>query len=99
MKTIRLSLIAMMAFLLTAITPLHGQKLKPDAVPEEVKQTMDFEYSNVKILYWELSDGVYIATSKRTIHPANAISPKTGNGKRPYILCRAPSCPLPSRTM
>ena len=37
MKTIRLSIIALMAFLLAAITPLHGQKLKPDAVPEEVK--------------------------------------------------------------
>ena len=94
MKTIRLSLIAMMAFLLTAITPLHGQKLKPDAVPEEVKQTMDFEYSNVKILYWELSDGVYIANFKEDNSPGKCYITKNGQWQK--TVYPVPRAELPS---
>lgn len=94
MKTIRLSLIALMAFLLTAITPLHGQKLKPDAVPEEVKQTMDFEYSNVKILYWELSDGVYIANFKEDNSPGKCYITKNGQWQK--TVYPVPRAELPS---
>lgn len=94
MKTIRLSLIALMAFLLAAITPLHGQKLKPDAVPEEVKQTMDFEYSNVKILYWELSDGVYIANFKEDNSPGKCYITKDGQWQK--TVYPVPRTELPS---
>lgn len=94
MKTIRLSLIALMAFLLAAITPLHGQKLKPDAVPEEVKQTMDFEYSNVKILYWELSDGVYIANFKEDNSPGKCYIAKNGQWQK--TVYPVPRAELPS---
>lgn len=94
MKTIRLSLIALMAFLLAAITPLHGQKLKPDAVPEEVKQTMDFEYSNVKILYWELSDGVYIANFKEDNSPGKCYITKDGQWQK--TVYPVPRAELPS---
>ena len=94
MKTIRLSLIALMAFLLAAITPLHGQKLKPDAVPEEVKQTMDFEYSNVKILYWELSDGVYIANFKEDNSPGKCYIAKDGQWQK--TVYPVPRAELPS---
>ena len=94
MKTIRLSLIALMAFLLAAITPLHGQKLKPDAVPEEVKQTMDFEYSNVKILYWELSDGVYIANFKEDNSPGKCYITKDGQWQK--TIYPVPRAELPS---
>ena len=94
MKTIRLSLIALMAFLLAAITPLHGQKLKPDAVPEEVKQTMDFEYSNVKILYWELSDGVYIANFKEDNSPGRCYIAKDGQWQK--TVYPVPRAELPS---
>lgn len=84
----------MMAFLLTAITPLHGQKLKPDAVPEEVKQTMDFEYSNVKILYWELSDGVYIANFKEDNSPGKCYITKNGQWQK--TVYPVPRAELPS---
>lgn len=94
MKTIRLSLIALMAFLLAAITPLHGQKLKPDAVPEEVKQTMDFEYSNVKILYWELIDGVYIANFKEDNSPGKCYITKNGQWQK--TVYPVPRAELPS---
>ena len=94
MKTIRLSIIALMAFLLAAITPLHGQKLKPDAVPEEVKQTMDFEYSNVKILYWELSDGVYIANFKEDNSPGRCYIAKDGQWQK--TVYPVPRAELPS---
>lgn len=94
MKTIRLSIIALMAFLLAAITPLHGQKLKPDAVPEEVKQTMDFEYSNVKILYWELSDGVYIANFKEDNSPGKCYITKDGQWQK--TVYPVPRAELPS---
>lgn len=94
MKTIRLSLIALMAFLLAAITPLHSQKLKPDAVPEEVKQTMDFEYSNVKILYWELIDGVYIANFKEDNSPGKCYITKNGQWQK--TVYPVPRAELPS---
>lgn len=94
MKTIRLSLIALMAFLLAAVTPLHGQKLKSDAVPEEVKQTMDFEYSNVKILYWELSDGVYIANFKEDNSPGKCYISKDGQWQK--TVYPVPRTELPS---
>ena len=94
MKTIRLSIIALMAFLLAAITPLHGQKLKPDAVPEEVKQTMDFEYSNVKILYWELSNGVYIANFKEDNSPGKCYIAKDGQWQK--TVYPVPRTELPS---
>ena len=94
MKTIRLSIIALMAFLLAATTPLHGQKLKPDAVPEEVKQTMDFEYSNVKILYWELSNGVYIANFKEDNSPGKCYIAKDGQWQK--TVYPVPRTELPS---
>jgi len=94
MKTIRLSLIAIMAFLLAAIFPLHGQKLKPDAVPEEVKQTMDFEYSNVKIVYWELSDGIYIANFKEDNSPGKCYISKDGQWQK--TIYPVPRTELPS---
>ena len=94
MKTIRLSIIAIMAFLLAAIAPLHGQKLKPDAVPEEVKQTMDFEYSNVKILFWELSDGVYIANFKEDNSPGKCYISKDGQWQK--TVYPVPRTELPS---
>ena len=94
MKTIRLSLIALMTFLLATVTPLHGQKLKPDAVPEEVKQTMDFEYSNVKILYWELSNGVYIANFKEDNSPGKCYISKDGQWQK--TVYPVPRTELPS---
>ena len=94
MKTIRLSLIALMAFMLAAITPVHGQKLKPDAVPEEVKQTMDFEYSNVKIQYWELNNGVYIANFKEDNSPGRCYIAKDGQWQK--TVYPVPRAELPS---
>ncbi len=78
MKTIRLFLIALTVIIMTAITPLFGQKLKPDAVPEDVKQTMDFEYSNVKIVSWELANDVYIANFKEDNSPGKCYINKEG---------------------
>ena len=78
MKTIRFFFLALTVITLTAFTPLYGQKLKPDAVPEDVKQAMDFEYPNVKITSWELSNDVYIANFKEDNSPGKCFISKEG---------------------
>ena len=94
MKTIQISLFALILACLTAITPLYGQKLKADMVPEEVKQTMDFEYSSVKILYWELSNNVYIANFKEDNSPGKCYISKTGEWQK--TVYPVPRAELPS---
>ena len=94
MKTIRLFLIAFIIAALTAVSPLYGQKLKPDAVPEDVKQAMDFEYPNVKILYWELNNNVYIANFKEDNSPGKCYISKTGQWQK--TVYPVPRAELPS---
>lgn len=63
-KAVRLLALITLATALFATNPLFAQKLKPDAVPDDVKQTMEFEYPNVKITSWELNGGNYVANFK-----------------------------------
>ena len=41
-----------------------GQKIKPDQVPEEVKQTLLDEQGEVKVTQWNFVDDIYIANFK-----------------------------------
>ncbi|MBO4656019.1 MAG: PepSY-like domain-containing protein [Bacteroidales bacterium] len=94
MKTIRLLLLAMTIAALTAVCPLYGQKLKSDAIPEDVKQTMDFEYPNVKIQFWELKDNVYIANFKEDNSPGKCFIQKDGQWQK--TVYPVPRAELPS---
>ena len=43
---------------------LSAQKVKPDDVPSEVKQTLSFEHPTAKVSAWVLEDDQYVATFK-----------------------------------
>ena len=94
MKTIHLSLIALTVAIMTFVAPLYGQKIKPDAVPDDVKQTMDFEYSNVKITFWEQSNDVYIANFKEDNSPGKCYIHKSGQWQK--TIYPVPKAELPS---
>lgn len=94
MKTIRLFIIAAILFAIASINPLFGQKLKPEAVPDDVKQTMEFEYPNVKITFWELNNGVYVANFKEDNSPGKCYIKKNGQWEK--TVYPVPKAELPS---
>jgi hypothetical protein len=94
MKTVRLFIIAAIILAITSAAPLFGQKLKPEAVPEDVKQAMDFEYPNVKILYWEMSDNLYVANFKEDNSPGKCYIKKDGQWQK--TVYPVPRVELPS---
>lgn len=77
-KAVRLLALITLATALFATNPLFAQKLKPDAVPDDVKQTMEFEYPNVKITSWELNGGNYVANFKEDNAPGKCFINKEG---------------------
>jgi hypothetical protein len=94
MKTIRLFIIAAILFAIASINPLFGQKLKPEAVPDDVKQTMEFEYPNVKITFWELNNNVYVANFKEDNSPGKCYIKKNGQWEK--TVYPVPKAELPS---
>ena len=94
MKTIRLFIIAAILLVIASVNPLFGQKLKPEAVPDDVKQTMEFEYPNVKITFWELSNNVYIANFKEDNSPGKCYIQKNGQWEK--TVYPVPKTELPS---
>lgn len=68
MNVIRLLVLAAISSLLLMHTA-YGQKIKTEAVPDEVQQALDFEYPNVKLLYWEMDKDVYVANFKEENSP------------------------------
>ncbi len=94
MKTIRLFIIAAILLVIASVNPLFGQKLKPEAVPDDVKQTMEFEYPNVKITFWELNDNVYVANFKEDNSPGKCYIKKNGQWEK--TVYPVPKTELPS---
>lgn len=94
MKTLRLFIIAVIIAAIATLNPLFGQKLKPDAVPEEVKQAMDFEYPNVKITSWELVNNIYVANFKEDNSPGKCYIKKDGEWEK--TVYPVPRAELPS---
>lgn len=91
---IRLLVWAALMTALFATNPVFAQKLKPEAVPDDVKQTMDFEYPNVKITFWELSEGNYVANFKEDNAPGKCVISK--DGKWMKTIYPVPKNELPS---
>lgn len=59
-----LSLMAVIQLFLFSTTALQAQKLKPDDVPDDVKQSLEFEYPSAKVSAWTLENNNYVATFK-----------------------------------
>lgn len=78
MKTTRLLAIAAFVAILFSINPTFGQKIKPADVPDDVMQTMEFEYPNVKITGWELNKDTYVASFKEDNAPGLCYISKNG---------------------
>lgn len=94
MKITRIIASAALAAALLAINPAFGQKLKPDAVPDDVKQTMEFEYPNVKITGWELDGKVYVANFKEDNAPGKCFISEKGQWQK--TVYPVPKAELPS---
>ena len=94
MKTFRLFTIAVIITAVATLNPLFGQKLKPEAVPDDVKQAMDFEYPNVKITFWELNDNIYVANFKEDNSPGKCYIKKDGQWQK--TVYPVPRAELPS---
>jgi hypothetical protein len=94
MKTIRLFIIVAIFLAINSFNPLFGQKLKSEAVPEDVKQTMEFEYPNVKITFWELNNNVYVANFKEDNSPGKCYIQKDGQWQK--TVYPVPRAELPS---
>ncbi len=94
MKTMRLFIIAAIFIATAASQSLFGQKIKTEAVPEDVKQAMDFEYPNVKITYWELTNNVYVANFKEDNAPGKCFISKEGKWQK--TVYPVPRAELPS---
>lgn len=78
MKMTRLLAIIAIVAIVFSINTAYGQKLKPADVPEDVIQTMDFEYPNVKITGWELKNDTYVASFKEDNAPGQCYISKQG---------------------
>jgi hypothetical protein len=64
-KSVRLgTLILGISLLLITSSELFGQKVKPDEVPDEVKQTLLDQQGEVKVSQWVLDGDVYVANFK-----------------------------------
>ncbi|MCQ2264703.1 MAG: PepSY-like domain-containing protein [Bacteroidales bacterium] len=94
MKITRIIASAAIAAALLAINPAFGQKLKPDAVPDDVKQTMEFEYPNVKLTGWELDGKVYVANFKEDNAPGKCFISENGQWQK--TVYPVPKAELPS---
>lgn len=94
MKITRIIASAAIAAALLAINPAFGQKIKPDAVPDDVKQTMEFEYPNVKITGWELDGKVYVANFKEDNAPGKCFISENGQWQK--TVYPVPKAELPS---
>lgn len=94
MKTIRLFIITIIITAVATLNPTFGQKLKPEAVPDDVKQAMDFEYPNVKITSWELVDNIYVANFKEDNSPGKCYIKKDGQWQK--TVYPVPRVELPS---
>jgi len=60
----KLMLIVVIQLIASFCTQLYAQKIKSDAVPEEVIEAFNSEYTGVKITSWMLDNKLYIATFK-----------------------------------
>lgn len=94
MKITRIIASAAIAAALLAINPAFGQKIKPDAVPDDVKQTMEFEYPNVKLTGWELDGKVYVANFKEDNAPGKCFISENGQWQK--TVYPVPKAELPS---
>lgn len=94
MKITRIIASAVIAAALLAVNPVFGQKIKPDAVPDDVKQTMEFEYPNVKITGWELNGKVYVANFKEDNAPGKCFISENGQWQK--TVYPVPKAELPS---
>lgn len=94
MKTFRLFIITVIITAVATLNPTFGQKLKPEAVPDDVKQAMDFEYPNVKITSWELVDNIYVANFKEDNSPGKCYIKKDGQWQK--TVYPVPRAELPS---
>ncbi|MEG2070499.1 MAG: PepSY-like domain-containing protein [Bacteroidales bacterium] len=94
-NTMRLvALIAVLECFILISNPLFGQKLKSDDVPDDVIQTMEFEYPNVKVFAWNIEDNLYIANFKEESSVGKAYISK--NGKWVKTTYNIPKNELPS---
>lgn len=79
-KIVRICLlIAMSQFLLFISSSVFGQKLKPEVVPDDVRQGLEFEHPSAKVSAWNLEDDIYMATFKEDGASGKAYFDKEGN--------------------
>ncbi|MDR2979887.1 MAG: hypothetical protein LBV02_05570 [Bacteroidales bacterium] len=64
-KTVRiLLLLAVFQLFMFSQFSVFAQKLKPDDVPDDVKQSLEFEYPSAKVSAWTLENNNFVATFK-----------------------------------